>query len=203
MERSDFSFRVVGHVKADMEDALAQGNNFRAKQLLRFLAALAAVNVVPGVWMVNVFSALVEKAISVASAGEGRAPVRCMLLPRALRGAAYAAKRLMAHAERPCMLRQLSLWRWRTLQPATRLQRARAAAVHGRRGPKRCQLAAMDGLPGLHGAGGAAVVRARAVRPGMRAGTEVALGARTGAPLCVRCGAPRIHTPAPRCVRGV
>lgn len=61
---------MVGRVKGEMEAALAEGNNFRAKQLMRFLAALAAVNVVPGAWMISVLGTTVDKAIAAATGGK-------------------------------------------------------------------------------------------------------------------------------------
>ncbi|GFR42954.1 hypothetical protein Agub_g3845 [Astrephomene gubernaculifera] len=55
-ERPDFSRRVTSAVIADLRDCLAApdpspARNHRAKQLLRFLAALHAVNVVPAEWL--------------------------------------------------------------------------------------------------------------------------------------------------------
>ncbi|KXZ52742.1 hypothetical protein GPECTOR_8g134 [Gonium pectorale] len=65
-ERPDFSRRVVASVIADLNDCLAAPATaprlYRAKQLLRFLAALHPVNVVPADWLAAALTGLVTAA---------------------------------------------------------------------------------------------------------------------------------------------
>jgi nuclear cap-binding protein subunit 1 len=68
-EKPEFAGRVVARVISEAEAALATRNNFRAKQLLRFLAALAAVSVVTGEWLLSALGAIVDVALGTAQSG--------------------------------------------------------------------------------------------------------------------------------------
>ncbi|GIL70850.1 hypothetical protein Vretimale_3926 [Volvox reticuliferus] len=63
-ERPDFSRRITAAVISDLRDCLAapEPRTYRAKQLLRFLAALHAVNVIPASWLLAAFTSLVHTA---------------------------------------------------------------------------------------------------------------------------------------------
>ncbi|GLI58592.1 hypothetical protein VaNZ11_000320, partial [Volvox africanus] len=65
-ERPDFSRRITAAVISDLRDCLAapEPRIYRAKQLLRFLAALHAVNVIPASWLLAAFTSLVQAASS-------------------------------------------------------------------------------------------------------------------------------------------
>ncbi|EFJ50956.1 hypothetical protein VOLCADRAFT_88418 [Volvox carteri f. nagariensis] len=63
-ERPDFSRRITAAVITDLRDCLAapEPRIYRAKQLLRYLAALHAVNVVSASWLLSTFTAFVHAA---------------------------------------------------------------------------------------------------------------------------------------------
>ncbi|GLC43068.1 hypothetical protein PLESTB_000866500 [Pleodorina starrii] len=63
-ERPDFARRIASAVISDLRDCLAapEPRSYRAKQLLRFLAALHAVSVIPASWLLAALAGLVQAA---------------------------------------------------------------------------------------------------------------------------------------------